>query len=62
MEIVTYPNAFHGFDTPNSPVRVRRDIATTPTGTATVGTDPQARADAIARVPEYLARHLDGRP
>ena len=31
-------------------------------GIATVGTDPQARADAIARVPEYLARHLDGRP
>jgi dienelactone hydrolase len=52
IEIVTYPNAFHGFDTPNSPVRTRRDIPTTPTGTATVGTDPVARADAIARVPE----------
>jgi dienelactone hydrolase len=60
VELVTYPNAFHGFDTPNSPVRVRKDIATTPTGTATVGTDPQARADAITRVPEYFARHLDG--
>lgn len=62
VQIVTYPNAFHGFDTPNSPVRVRRDIATTPTGTATVGTDPQARADAIVRVTDYFARYLDGRP
>jgi dienelactone hydrolase len=58
VELVTYPNAFHGFDTPNSAVRVRKDVATTPTGTATVGTDPKARADAITRVPEYFARHL----
>jgi dienelactone hydrolase len=62
IEIVTYPNAFHGFDTPNSPVRTRRDIPTTPTRTATVGTDPVARADAIARVPEYFARYLEARP
>lgn len=60
VELVAYPDAFHGFDTPNSPVRVRQNIATTPTGTATVGTDPQARADAITRVPEYFARYLGG--
>jgi dienelactone hydrolase len=60
VELVVYPDAFHGFDTPNTAVRVRQNIATTPTGTATVGTDPRARADAIARVPEYFARHLGG--
>jgi dienelactone hydrolase len=60
VELVTYPNAFHGFDAPNSTLHVRRDIATSATGTATVGTNPEARADAIKRVPDYFARHLGG--
>jgi hypothetical protein len=39
-------------------VRVRHNIAGTRSGTATVGTDPTARADAIQRVPAYLAARL----
>lgn len=53
-----YPDAHHGFDAPNSPLRVLRNIATTASGTATTGTDPQARADAIERAPAFFARHL----
>jgi dienelactone hydrolase len=58
VEIVTYPGAFHYFDAPDVSLRVRQNIAGTKSGTATIGTDPAARADAIRRVPEYLARHL----
>jgi dienelactone hydrolase len=61
VDLVTYPNAFHSFDAPNSPVRVRRDVAT-PSGTATVGTDAPARADALLRVPAFFRRHLGDRP
>jgi dienelactone hydrolase len=58
VEIVAYPGAFHGFDAPDMAVRVRHNIAGTRSGTATVGTDPTARADAIQRVPAYLAARL----
>jgi dienelactone hydrolase len=58
VEVVTYPGAYHDFDAPSTPVRVRTNVATTASGRATVGTDPAARADAITRVPAFLARHL----
>lgn len=58
LEIVTYPGAFHYFDAPDVPLRVRQNIASTKSGTATIGTDPAARADAIQRVPAYLAARL----
>jgi dienelactone hydrolase len=58
VELHVYPDAHHGFDAPNSPLSVRRDVALTASGTATVGTDPAARADAIERVPAFLARNL----
>ncbi|HEY3065395.1 MAG TPA: dienelactone hydrolase family protein [Methylomirabilota bacterium] len=61
VAIVTYPNAFHDFDAPNIPLRTRTGLATVPGGSATVGTDPDARADAIKRVPAFFARHLAGR-
>ncbi len=48
----------HGFDAPDSPLRVRQNVAGTRSGTATIGTDPVARADAIQRVPAYLAARL----
>lgn len=58
VEIVTYPGAFHSFDAPGTPRRVRGNVGSTRSGTATIGTDAAGRADAIQRVPAYLARHL----
>jgi dienelactone hydrolase len=57
-EIVVYRGAYHEFDTPNLPVQVKTGISTTPSGKATVGTEPTARADAIRRADELLARAL----
>jgi len=47
-----YAGAYHGFDAPDSPVRVRTGLATPPDGSgrAHVGTDPVARAAAIKEV------------
>ncbi|WP_085554949.1 dienelactone hydrolase family protein [Azospirillum agricola] len=58
MELVVYPNAYHGFDAPDAPVRKRKDLATVPGGTAHVGTDEDARNDAIARVTSFLNERL----
>jgi dienelactone hydrolase len=60
VEIVTYPEAHHGFDAPDQPIRVRGGLAHTARrdGKATIGTNPAARADAIDRVQKILARHL----
>jgi dienelactone hydrolase len=54
---VGYPGAYHGFDAPGARVRLRTGLAFTVRGdgTAHVGTDPGARADAIVRVPAWLA-------
>jgi len=58
VDIVTYPNAYHDFDHPNLPVHTIDGLAFTASGTghAHTGTNPAARADAIARVPAFLAR------
>lgn len=61
VEFTAYPNAPHGFDAPDQPRRTRTGVFT-PSGTATVGTDPAARADAIRRVPEILARAFGTSP
>jgi len=55
---VGYPGAYHGFDAPNTPVHERTGLARAPGGRAHVGTDPAARADALARVPAFLRQHL----
>jgi dienelactone hydrolase len=57
-DIVTYPTAYHDFDHPNLPVHTIDGLAFTASGTGSVhtGTNPAARADAIKRVPAYLAR------
>lgn len=57
ISITTYPGAYHGFDSPNRPVVLRRGLAFTAdgSGTAHVGTNPAARADAMARVPGFIA-------
>ena len=58
VEITIYPNANHEFDHPNLPIRERRGLAYTVSGDgiAHVGTDTVARADALLRVPAFLAR------
>jgi dienelactone hydrolase len=58
MEFVAYPGAYHGFDAPDVPVRIVRGLARAPSGSAHVGTNNAARADAIVRVPEFLRKHL----
>ncbi len=61
-ELVVYPNAYHGFDAPDAPVRKRKDLATAPGGTAHFGTNEAARKDAITRVTNFLNERLrDGR-
>jgi dienelactone hydrolase len=56
VELVLYPGALHDFDHPRLDVRERSGIAYSATGTgkATVGTNPEAREDAIKRVKAYL--------
>jgi dienelactone hydrolase len=58
ISIVVYPGAYHDFDHPNRPVGLRSGVALSGSGTGTVhsGTNPAARADALKRVPEWLAR------
>jgi dienelactone hydrolase len=56
--IVKYKGAYHLFDHANLPVRNRRGMAFTPDsmGRVTIGTNTEARADAIRRVPQWLSR------
>jgi dienelactone hydrolase len=56
--LIKYKGAHHYFDRDNLPVRQRRGVAFTPDGTGrvTVGTNTEARADALKRVPDWLAR------
>jgi dienelactone hydrolase len=58
VAIHVYPGAHHDFDHPNRPLQVRTGIAFSVDGSGRVhsGTNPAARADAIKRVPEWLAR------
>lgn len=58
VSIVVYPGANHDFDHPSLPIRQRDGLAYTADGNglAHVGTDPAARADALRRVPAFLAR------
>ena len=58
VEIVVYPGAHHEFDRANSPLRLLTGLAHTadPSGRVHSGTNPAARADALKRVPQWLAR------
>jgi dienelactone hydrolase len=57
VHLIEYPGAYHGFDAPNRPIRVRRGLAFTAKGDgiAHVGTNPEARAAAIDDVAGILA-------
>lgn len=56
VDLVVYAGALHDFDHPRLEVKERSDIAFSATGTgkATVGTNPEAREDAIKRVKAFL--------
>jgi dienelactone hydrolase len=58
VEIVTYPGAYHDFDHPDLAVKIVKGLAFTANGdgVAHTGTNPEARADAIKRVPAFLAQ------
>jgi len=58
VEIHVYPGAPHDFDHPNRPLQVRTGLAYSVDGSGRVhsGTNSAARADALKRVPEWLAQ------
>jgi dienelactone hydrolase len=59
VELKSYPAAVHGFDAPNQP---RKELPAYRNGdrpVPVIGTDPEARADAFARVLEFLKIHLE---
>lgn len=51
MTLVVYPGAYHDFDAPDVAERIRNSAA----GQVHVGTNAAARADALARVPAFIA-------
>jgi dienelactone hydrolase len=57
IELIEYAGAYHDFDAPSAPLRVRRGLAFTAEGTgeAHIGTDPKARAASIEDVSRILA-------
>jgi dienelactone hydrolase len=61
VQTVTYPQAHHGFDSPNTRLRLLPNVwnpAAKGERGAHVGTHPQARAKAIADTKMYLDSHL----
>lgn len=58
IELVIYPNAFHGFDNPDVPLAYWPNVRNTSKPDACcgahVGTDQAARDDALHRVPAFL--------
>lgn len=56
--LVVYPGAYHEFDRPDYPIRELSGLANTADGSgkAHVGTNAVARADAMMRVLEWLAK------
>ena len=59
IEAHFYPGAYHAFDHPNLPPTVMEAVKLPPDGhSPTVGSNPDARADAIVRVKEFLAKNL----
>jgi dienelactone hydrolase len=55
--ITVYPGAYHDFDRPELPLQQRNGVLINGSaGRVHIGTDPQARSDALRRVAEWLAR------
>ena len=58
VEVQIYPGAYHAFDAPNLTRRELPDYRTRAGVVPIVATDSAARADALVRVPAFLARLL----
>ncbi len=58
LAVTVIPGAFHDFDAPDQPLHTKHHVGTTPSGTATLGTDAAGRAQVIEAVPAILAREL----
>ncbi len=58
IRLVLFPGAFHDFDAPDRPVRVRHGLAYTAgrTGEAHAGTNPAARDAALHLVPDWIGQ------
>jgi dienelactone hydrolase len=54
ITFVGYPGAYHDFDAPDRPVKVRNGAVSAEGGVAHVGTNEPARQDALARLPKWL--------
>jgi dienelactone hydrolase len=61
VTLIEYPGAYHDFDAPDRPLKVRSGVATA-SGTATAGTNEPARQDALRRVPGWLETGRLGPP
>ena len=61
ISIVTYPDTYHGFDSPNTKPRVRTEVpnGANPGEGVTVASNAEAREDAKARVKAFFAEHLE---
>jgi dienelactone hydrolase len=58
VELKSYPAAVHGFDAPNQPRKELPDYRSPDGRIPVIGTDKDARADAIPRVLEFLKPRL----
>jgi dienelactone hydrolase len=59
VELKSYPTAVHGFDAPNLPRRELPQYRSGDGAIPVIGTDREARADAFARVLEFLKSRLE---
>jgi dienelactone hydrolase len=58
FRFIEYAGAYHGFDAPDTPLRMRTDLPRLKAGGAHIGTDPAARAAAIEEVTAIFANAL----
>ncbi len=60
---ISYPGAYHSFDAPKTPIRIRKGVTYSANGSGEVhvGTNEQARAAAIATVMQTLEAAFRGR-
>jgi dienelactone hydrolase len=59
IDVHFYPETYHAFDQPNLPITVQTNIKLPPDGHSPgMGSNPEARADAINLVTQFLAKQL----
>jgi dienelactone hydrolase len=58
VQLIKYKAAHHGFDRASRRIKDRNQVAfaADPGGKVTIGTNAEARADALKRIPQWLAR------